>query len=376
MTKPQILISAGEASGEMYAAQLATALRRHADVHPFGLGGPRMREAGVELLADCSEVAVVGISEYVRRVPAGWRVLRRLVAESAQRHPALAVLVDSPALNLRLARRLRQQGVRNVYFICPQFWAWRPWRVRLVRRRFARALCIFPFEEKFYRDAGVPVDFVGHPLVDQVHPTISRAEFARRFNLDADQPIIALLPGSRASELAHNLPPMLEACHLLEPKRPYQSVLAVAPGLKPWQFADYARPDAPVRLVEGATYDALAAADLAIVSSGTATVEAALLGTPMVVVYRVSPTTAFVLRRLRLVRTPFFSMVNLIAGKRVVPELIQDDFTPERVAEEVGRLLGSRETREQMKRDLDEVRSRLGPGGAIERAAEIIARML
>jgi len=376
MTRPQILISAGEASGEMYAAQLATALRRNADIHLFGLGGPRMREAGVELLADCSEVAVVGISEYVWRVPAGWRILRRLVAESAQRQPALAILVDAPALNLHLARRLRQQGVRNVYFICPQFWAWRPWRVRLVRRRFALALCIFPFEEGFYRNAGVPVDFVGHPLVDQVHPTISREEFARRYNLDADQPIIALLPGSRASELAHNLPPMLEACHLLAPKRPYQSVLAVAPSVKLRQLADYARPDVPVRLVEGATYDALAAADLAIVSSGTATVEAALLGTPMVVVYRVSPTTAFVLRRLRLVRAPFFSMVNLIAGKRVVPELIQDDFTPQRVAEEVERLLGSRETREQMKRDLGAVRSRLGPGGAIERAAEIIARML
>ena len=374
MTKPQILISAGEASGDMYAARLATAVRERADVHLFGLGGPRMREAGVELLADCSEVAVVGISEFLRRVPAGWRVLRRLVAASAERRPVLAVLVDSPALHLRLARRLRWQGVRNVYFICPQFWAWRPWRVRLVKRRFARALCIFPFEEKFYRDAGVPVDFVGHPLVDQVRPRMSRAEFAARYDLDAAQPILALLPGSRPAELAHNLPTILEACALLARERPCQFALAVAPGLKPAQLVDYARHDVPVHLVEGHTYEALAAADVVMVSSGTATVETALLGTPMVVVYRVSPTTAFFARQ--LVRTPFFTMPNLIAGRRVVPELIQEAFTPERLAAEVRQLLDSSTARERMKRDLAEVRSRLGPGGAIERAAEIIARML
>ena len=374
MTKPQILISAGEASGDMYAARLANALRQRADVRLFGLGGLRMREAGVELLADCSEVAVVGISEFVRRVPAGWRVLRRLVAAAAERRPALAILVDSPALHLRLARRLSWQGVRIVYFICPQVWAWRAWRVRLIKRRFARALCIFPFEEKFYRDAGVPVDFVGHPLVDEVRSKMSRAEFAARYDLDAGQPIIALLPGSRAGELAHNLPPILQACHLLAQQHPYQFALAVAPGLTPRQLVDYARRDVPIRLVEDATYDALAAADVAIVSSGTATVEAALLGTPMVVVYRVSLTTAFFARR--LVQAPFFAMPNLIAERRVVPELIQDGFTPERVAEETLRLLASPAAREQMKRDLAEVRSKLGPGGAIERAAEIIARML
>ncbi len=374
MTIPQILISAGEASGDMYAARLAAALRSRTGVHLFGLGGPRMREAGVELVADSAEVAVVGISEFVRRVPAGWRVLRRLVAESAERRPALAVLVDSPALHLRLARRLCRQGVRNVYFVCPQFWAWRPWRVRLVKRRFERALCIFPFEEAFYRAAGVTVDFIGHPLVDQVRAKMSRAEFAARYGLEAARPIVALLPGSRPGEIAHNLPRMLEACRFIGRERPVQYVLAVAPGLRAAQLADYARPDVPVHMVENATYDALAAAEVAIVSSGTATIEAALLGTPMVVVYRVSRTSAFVARR--LVRAPFFSMPNLIVGRRMVPELIQDDFTPERVAEEARRLFDEPMAREQMKRDLAEVRSRLGPSGAIERAAEIIAQML
>lgn len=374
MTRPQILISAGEASGEMYAARLAAALRKRADVGLFGLGGPRMREAGVELVADSSEVAVVGISEFFRRIPAGWRVIRRLVQESERRRPVLAVLVDSPALNLRLARRLRRQGVRNVYFVCPQLWAWRPWRVRLVKRRFVRALCIFPFEEEFYRRAGVPVDFVGHPLVDQVRAQRTREEFAARYDLDPSQPIIALLPGSRPGELGHNLPPMLEACRLLQKEGRHQFALAVAPGLGLGQLFPYATSDVAVHLVEDATYDALAAADVAIVSSGTATVEAALLGAPMVVVYRLSPLTAYLAQH--LVRTPFFSMVNLIAGRRIVPELFQEEFTAERVAAEVRRLLESQQAREQMKRELAAVRSKLGPEGAIERAAEIIARML
>src|SRR5713226_1989806 len=272
MTTPQILISAGEASGDMYAARLATALRSRTDVHLFGLGGPQMREAGVELVADSAEVAVIGISEFVRRVPAGWRALRRLVAESAERRPRLAVLVDSPELQLRLARRLCRQGVRNVYFICPQLWAWRPWRVRLVKRFFERVLCIFPFEEAYYREAGVAVDFIGHPLVDQVRAQMSPAEFTARYGLDAKRPIVALLPGSRPGEIAHNLPAMLEACRLLERDSPgsVQFVLAVAPGIEAAQLAPYTRRDLAVRLVEGGTYDVLAAADVAIISSGTA----------------------------------------------------------------------------------------------------------
>jgi lipid-A-disaccharide synthase len=374
MAKAQVLISAGEASGEMYAARLATALGQLANVQLFGLGGVRMREAGVELLADSAEVAVVGISEAVRRLPSALRIYRQLTEEAARRRPRLAILVDFPDFNLRLARRLHQHGVRIIYFISPQVWAWRPKRVHLIRRLVERVLCIFPFEEKFYRQAGVPVDYVGHPLVDQVRAKRSREEFAARYDLDVGRPIVALLPGSRPGELTHNLPPMLEACRLLPSNPSCQFALAVAPGMTGGQLTNYARPDLPVHLVEGATYDALAAADVAIVSSGTATVEAALLGTPMVVVYRVSHVTAMVLRR--MVRTPFFSMVNLIAGRRVVPELIQQDFTPPRLAEEVGRLLGSPEAREQMKRELAEVRSRLGPGGAIERAAEVIAGRL
>src|SRR2546426_5659775 len=239
MTPPQILISAGEASGEMHAARLATALLKRADIHLFGLGGPRMGEAGVELVANCSEVAVLGISEVLHRLPALRRVMRRLVAEAARRKPALAILTDFPGFHLRLARKLRWQGVRNVYFICPQFWAWRPWRVRLVKRRFEHALCIFPFEEKFYRDAGVTVSFIGHPLADQLRPVMSvagldekRERVSRKHGLDGHRRVVAPLPRSPPREIAHNPPPNPGGGRLLERDRPAraQFVLAGAAG--------------------------------------------------------------------------------------------------------------------------------------------------
>jgi lipid-A-disaccharide synthase len=237
---------------------------------------------------------------------------------------------------------------------------------------------IFPFEEKIYRDAGVPVNFVGHPLVDVVHPTMTREEFAARHGLDASRPIVTLLPGSRRGEIARHFPLVIEACERLRQNAKagaeIQFVRAAAPGLPPELFAPYMRPGLEVKRVEGATYDALAAADCAIVASGTATVEAALLGTPMVVVYRVAPTTAFFLRH--MIRTPYIAMVNLIAERRVVPELMQDNFTPAAVESELRTLLESVTARDEMKAGLAEVRAKLGPGGAIERATDVFASML
>lgn len=369
-----LLISAGEASGDLYAARLATALRARADVSLFGMGGPLMRAAGVELIADSSEVSVVGITEVLRRLPALRRAMRRLVAEAERRRPPLAILTDFPGFHLRLARKLRRRGIRNIYYICPQFWAWRPWRVRVIRRRFARALCIFPFEERFYADAGVPVKFIGHPLVGEVRASLSRSDFCGVHSLDPRQPIVTLLPGSRPGELAHHLPVLREACGLIRRQREdVQFVLAAAPGLDPSPLSAAMSP-VPHLVVEGRTYDALGAAAAAIVSSGTATVEAALLGVPMVVIYRLTPFTAFIVKP--FVRAPFFSMVNLIAGRRVVPELIQSDFTPSRVAEETLRLLHSPAAVEEMRRGLGEVRARLGAPGAVERAADAIAALL
>jgi lipid-A-disaccharide synthase len=374
MPPTELLISAGEASGDMYAARLARALRARADVHLFGMGGPLMREAGVEIIVDCADVRVVGIFEVLGKIPALRRAMRRLRDEERRRRPPLAMLTDFPGFHLRLARTLHRRGVRNVYFVCPQFWAWRPWRVNLVRRRFVRGLCLFPFEAEFYRKAGVTADWIGHPLVDQVRATLTRAEFAARHGLDPARPIITLLPGSRPSELAHHMPILAEVVARLRRVPERQFVFAVASGLRPEQLEPYLRAQAPLCLVEDATYNALAAADLAIVSSGTATIETALLGVPMVVVYRIARATTWITRW--LMRTPFYAMVNLIAGRRVVPELIQDDFTPERVVQEVEQLLASPEALAAMRRDLAVVCERLGPPGAIDRAADIIAAML
>jgi lipid-A-disaccharide synthase len=378
MSGPEILISAGEASSDMYAARLATALHARTGARLFGMGGKRMAEAGVELIADYHQVAVVGISEVLHKIPTVVGVQRKIAAEAVRRRAALAILVDSPGTHLGVARRLKNNGIRVGYFIGPQVWAWRPGRVRVVKRLVERMVVIFPFEEAIYREAGVPVDFVGHPLVDVVKASMSRAEFAARHGLDAGRPIVTLLPGSRRSEIERHYPLIMEACERLSgelrTRGSIQFVLAAAPALGAELFAPYARPGVSVTRVEGATYDALSAADCAIVASGTATVEAALLGTPMVVVYRVSPTSAFVLKR--MVRSPFIAMVNLIAGRRVVPELIQDQFTSEAVVEEVRKLLESSAARDEMKAGLAEVRTKLGPGGAIERAADIFAAML
>jgi lipid-A-disaccharide synthase len=375
MPEKQILISAGEASSDMYAARLVTALRERTHARFFGMGGPRMAEAGVELIADYHEVAVVGIAEVLHKIPTVIGVQNRLKREAERRKAALAILVDSPGTHLGVARRMKQIGVPVGYFIGPQVWAWRAGRVRIVKRRVNQMVVIFPFEEKIYRDAGVPVTFVGHPLVEVVKPSLTRAEFAALHNLDANKRIVTILPGSRPSEIRHNYGRILEACERLQRTHSkIQFVLAAAPHLTSDFFSSYASSAAEIKQGRGSTYDALAAADCAIVASGTATIEAALLGTPLVVIYRVRPLSAFILRR--MIRTPFFSMVNLIAGRRVVAELIQDDFTPEAVESEVRRLLDSPRTTVEMRANLAEVRAKLGPGGAIERAADIFAQML
>jgi lipid-A-disaccharide synthase len=379
MSTPTILISAGEASSDMYAARLAKAIRERTGAQLFGMGGPRMAKAGVELIADYHEVAVVGIAEVLHKIPAVVRVQNRLAREAARRKASLAILVDSPGTHLGVARRLKNRGIPVGYFIGPQVWAWRPGRVRVVKRLVKRMVVIFPFEEKIYRDAGVPVDFVGHPLADVVHASLTRDEFAARNSLDVERPIVALLPGSRRKEIAQHYRTMLDACALIARKHwqrgAVQFVHAAAPGIDLQPFTEHERMiGIDIRHVQGAVYDVLAAADCAIVASGTATVEAALLGTPMLVIYRVAPVTAAILRR--MVRTRDFGMVNLIAGRRVVPELVQDEFTPERVAAEVGRLLESADARAKMKCALADVRAKLGAGGAIERAAEIFCGML
>ena len=390
----QIFISAGEASGDMYAARLAAELAQRTGAHLFGMGGERMAEAGVELIAHSSDVAVSGISEVWNKLPVLRETMRRLTDAAATRKPSLAILTDFPSFHLRLARRLQENKIRCVCFVAPQFWAWRPWRAKQIGQRFERALCIFPFEEEFYRKAGVPVTFIGHPLVDIVRPTMSREDFLARQSLDSARPVIALLPGSRMNEIQRNLPPVLGACEqILRQKRECQFVLVLAPSVTPELVTSVGTSEATLRLksggaehsfrvpaglnlkiVSGATYDAVSSASAAIVASGTATVETALLGTPMVVVYKVARLTELILRT--FIVTRFVAMPNLILGRRVVPELLQQDCTPEKIAAEVLRLLDSSAAREEMLAGLAEVRGKLGPGGAISRAADVIVGML
>ncbi|HZC65867.1 MAG TPA: lipid-A-disaccharide synthase [Candidatus Dormibacteraeota bacterium] len=373
---PTLLLSAGEASGDMYASRLATEIYKRADVEIFGMGGSLMRAAGVDVVTDYSEVSVLGITEILSHLPSLVRAMRRLVSEARSRRPALAILTDFPGFHLRLARKLKPLGVRNVYFVCPQFWAWRPWRVRVIRRRFARALCIFPFEEDFFGRAGVPTKFIGHPLVGMVMATSTRPQFTERHHLDPGQQIVTLLPGSRMGEISRHLPTMLAACAGLQglQGRSYNVVVAVAPGFDLERLKPIMSPFPEAIVVQDETYNALGAADAALVCSGTATIEAALLDVPMAVVYRVTTLTATLAKP--LVRTKFFSMVNLIAGRAVVRELIQDDFTPQSCAQELARLLDSAEARQELRQGLAEVRERLGPPGAIERAAEEIVALL
>lgn len=378
MTSPNILLSAGEASSDMYAAQLAIALRKRTGANLFGMGGKRMAEAGVELIADYHEVAVVGIAEVLHKIPTVIGVQRRLAHEAVRRKANLAILVDSPGTHLGVARRVKNAGIPVGYFIGPQIWAWRSGRVRVVKRLVERMVVIFPFEEPIYREAGVPVSFVGHPLVDIVRATTGREEFSTQQGLDPERPTVALLPGSRRSEITRNFPMILEACSRLANGKGaiegIQFIHAAAPGLGAAFWDAFSRPDLRVKRIEGATYDVLNAADCAIVASGTATVEAALVGAPMVVVYRVAPATAMVLRH--MLKTPVIGMVNLIAGRRVATELVQSGFTPQAVEREIRKLLESPEACEKARAALAEVRAKLGPGGAIDRAADIFAGML
>jgi lipid-A-disaccharide synthase len=375
MPPTQILLSAGEASGDMYAARLAAEMKKRAEMEIFGMGGEEMRAAGVEVVTDYSEVNVLGITEILSHLPQLRRAMRNLVSWARSRKPALAILTDFPGFHLRLSRKLKPLGVKNVYYICPQFWAWRPWRANLVRRRFALALCIFPFEEKFFGEAGVPVKFIGHPLVGEVRASIARAEFEKKRGLDPSRRTVAILPGSRWGEIARHLPTLLESVRELERQIAggCNFVLAISAGTELARVKALLPAETRLTIVQGETYDALAAADAAIICSGTATVEAALLDVPMIVVYRVSKLTALLAKP--LIRTKFFGMVNLIAEREVAPELIQEDFQPGKIANEIRKLLEPARAA-QARADLADVRRRLGPPGAVERAAEAILDLL
>jgi lipid-A-disaccharide synthase len=389
-------MSAGEASGEMYGAQLIEALRRRdPSLQFFGAGGERMRAAGCEIVVDAKDLAVVGITEILSHLPKILSLYRKLIQAADEKRPALAVVIDAPAFNWRVARQMRRRGIPVVYYVCPQFWAWRQGRVKLLRKYVDKALVIFPFEEKFYRDRGVDATFVGHPLADLPAPAIPREAYAVANHLDAAKPWITLMPGSRRKEVRMNLPTILAAAACLEKGRPerdrpgsgYEFLLPVARTLDvsflaeliaaPTETRQAASLQGNVHLVPE-TLPALYHSRAGIVASGTATVEAALMGTPFVMVYRVSRLT-YALGKPR-VKVPYYAMVNLIAEEEVVPELVQHKFTAQNIVAEMNKILPESEPRARMIERLAAVKARLkhGSGGAhpSERAAEIVLKMI
>ena len=473
----RILISAGEASGEMYGAQLIEALRRavssisqpepsgsigpeaqvlstprslphaeatapvemtelsrvggpsaeirsagragrpspHESLNFFGVGGARMRAAGCDTIVDTKDLAVVGITEVISHLPRIYGCYRKLIAKADKRRPDLAIVIDSPSFNWRVARRMHRRGIPVVYYVCPQFWAWRQGRVRLLRKYVDKALVIFPFEEKFYRDCGVDATFIGHPLASLPRPTVSRANYAAEHHLNSDKSWITLMPGSRVTEVQKNLPGILESAARLGSA--YEYLMPVAPTLDrgflerevsltdslqrqkgkpsgakapslgaacgttkvvPFHETTHETKLGFIHLVPEAL-PALAHSRAGIIASGTATVEAALMGTPFVMVYRVTPLTYW-LGRPR-VKVPHFAMVNLIAGREVVPELVQHDFTAENVVAKLGQILPDGPARNEIIEGLTAVRDSLRGTSAdglqpAERAAAMILRLV
>jgi lipid-A-disaccharide synthase len=356
----RIFISAGEASGDLYASRLVEVLKsRHPGAEFFGCAGPRMQAAGVRPIVDQRSLAVVGIVEVIPHIPRILGELNRLVRASAAERPDVAILTDSPSFHLPLARKLRRQGVPIVYLVAPQAWAWKQGRVKTMRATLSRLLCIFPFEEEFFQKHGVAATYIGHPLSRLARPQLTRAEFCSKLGVPEVTRIVALLPGSRHGELAKHLPILLDAAQRIRERHPVTFVLPLPAGfgLQNTRFWEPVRA-ASIQVIEGHTWDALAQAELALAASGTVTVEAAMLGTPMVTFYRVN-TLSWYLQRWR-VQTPFLTMVNLVAGRRVVPELIQDEMTAERITAEAFHLLEDNDARENMRAGLAEVAKKLG----------------
>jgi lipid-A-disaccharide synthase len=390
------MISCGEASGDLYAGALASGLRTlDPSVEVFGFGGSRLAAAGGELIADFGALSVTGFTDAIRFVPRTLRLLRRLVAAARERRPDVFVAVDAPDFNFRLLSAMRRLGIPVVYYISPQLWAWRKGRMATMQAKVDRVLVIFPFEEELYRSAGVAVEFVGHPLAELIPAGQPRGPFLRGLGLNPELPTIALLPGSRRNEVERTAPILAKAMPLIRARVPdVQFVVAAAPTVRPEAFTaltdergdrlppslklwrtrrslgEGGQPAHPVTVVRDRTDDVLTACDVAITASGTATVQCALHERPMVVVYRLSWIDAQVARRFLTLDT--FAMPNLLAGRRIVPELIQDDFTAARVAEEAVSLLTDGQRRARMREALREVRDQIGAAGASARAAAAV----
>ena len=373
----EVLIVAGEASADLHAARaLEELVRLRPGLHAFGGGGARLRAAGLEAIAPAEDVSVMGIAEVLPRIPRILGILRALARAAAERRPRAALLVDLPDFNLRLAAKLKKLGIPVVYYVSPTIWAWRQGRARKIAKVVDRMLCILPFEEGFYEGTGVSARFVGHPLAERPQPSPPE-RYRDELGLARSRTTVALLPGSRPSELRRIFPAMLAAAERIRAVRPdVQFVVPVAPTLTRETFEPYlaTHRTVEVKLVDGHTEEVVGASDAALVKSGTSTLETALMLRPMVVVYKLS-WLSYLVGRL-LVRLAHFALVNILAGRGLVPELLQREASPERMAAEVERLLGDGAAREEQLRGLREVRASLGEPGAARRVAEEVARAM
>jgi lipid-A-disaccharide synthase len=368
----RLFLAAGEASGDLHGSLLARALlKADPSLEIAGVGGEAMESAGVRLVQRSEEMGVTGFWEVIQHLPRIRRILHRVYRDLIDFEPDLFVPIDYPDFNMRLGARVQKAGIPVVYYISPQVWAWRSGRVRQLARFVRRMVVIFPFEEKLYREAGVPVSYVGHPLVDLVRPERDRSQQRRRVGIGDDEPLVVLMPGSRSSEIARILPVFLQTHRILRAERPdIRWAIALAPGLERDCLVRHGLGvDSPV-VRERETYELVAAADLVLTASGTATLEAALLRTPMIVVYRMHPLTWHLARS--LVRIPHISMANLLAGKRLVPEFLQNEAQPERLAREVAAWIDDPERRGTTSAELGATAAKLGGGGAADRAASIL----
>jgi lipid-A-disaccharide synthase len=386
--KCKILIVAGEPSGDEHAAKLVRALREAApeiEFEFFGATGSHLRETGVETVVASDNFSIVGLPEIARALPMFWRAFRTLKAEAERRQTDATILIDFPEFNLKLAKSLKKRGVKVIYYISPQLWAWRKYRMRTIEKHVDLLLTILPFEKNWYARRGIShVEYVGNPTVREVHSKLSKTEFCDKHNLEAAKPLIALLPGSRHKEISRILPLMLETAKLIAHKNneiQFVVALALTRNLEEVEAAknktnlkSNGEKDAlKIIVVQNETHEALNAADAAAVTSGTATLETAIIGTPLAVVYKTSDFNYKLLRP--LISVEHFGLINLIAEERIARELIQDDFTPETLVDELFRLLEPEKNR-AMREQLQKATEKLGTGGASKRAAEAILNFL
>jgi len=375
----QFLASAGEASGDLYASGVVNHLHSLLPGCAFyGCAGPRLQQAGVEPVVDAADVSVVGLAEVVSHLPRIYGHYRRLVRYARRNPPAAALLTDNPDFHLRLARQLKKLHTPVFYLVAPQVWAWRQNRVKTIRERVDKLFCLFPFEEAWFRERGVDATYIGHPLAKLARPFFTRTEFFERHRLPLDTPLIALLPGSRPGEITRHLPVLLETVALLRSRPPVSVILGTPKGFQTAAVLSKFRERMAalsIQVIENETWDCIAHANLALAASGTVTIEAAVLGTPMVTFYRVNPLSWHAGRR--LVKAPFLSMVNLIAEERIVPELIQHDMTPAKLAAAAGELLSNSGRAQRMRADLARVRDLLStPHDPLAQTATLIAQHL